>query len=244
MFILPINRDLDTDSRPYALISILALNAVVLVAMYVSGNSTHIYREYGFIPVHPHLLNLLTSMFLHAGFWHLAGNAWFLWMFGKEVESSVGPGLFVLIYLACGFGGGLLHYALNSSSPVPCVGASGAISGIAGFFFVLFPRADFDLVFYFGWIRLGRIESHTTAAVGAWIGEQTLLGLLSQAWHFSSTAFWAHVGGFATGLVAAFCFKTLIPLDSKGMPINRPWFIPSASTEKPIDSRSITELKL
>src|SRR5262250_1272298 len=139
MFILPINRDLDTDSRPYALISILALNAVVLVAMYVSGNSTHIYRGYGFIPVHPHLLNLLTSMFLHAGFWHLAGNAWFLWVFGKEVESSVGPGLFVLIYLACGFGGGLLHYALNSSSPVPCVGASGAISGIAGFFFVLFP---------------------------------------------------------------------------------------------------------
>src|SRR5215467_13885392 len=148
MFILPINRDLDTDSRPYALISIVALNVIVLVATYVSGDPTQIYREYGYIPAHPHLLNLLTSMFLHAGFWHLAGNTWFLWMFGKEVENSVGPALFVLIYLACGFGGSLVHYALNNRSPLPCVGASGAISGVAGFFFVLFTRADFDLVFY------------------------------------------------------------------------------------------------
>ena len=119
-----------------------------------------------------------------------------LWMFGKQVEKSIGPYLLLPVYLICGIAGSFLHTLFSPGSTIPCVGASGAISGVAGFFLALFPMADFDLVFYFGWIRLGRVESHAKAAVGAWIGEQLLLGLLSQAVRFSATAFWAHVGGF------------------------------------------------
>ncbi|MBN9658694.1 MAG: rhomboid family intramembrane serine protease [Acidobacteria bacterium] len=156
------------------------------------------------------MLTALTSMFLHAGFWHIAGNLWFLYMFGRRVERSLGTPLFILLYLASGLAGTALHFALNRTSAIPCVGASGAISGILGCFFVLFPNASFDLEIYFGWWRLKRIRSNTLAAVGAWLVEQILLGLLSQAGLFATVAFWAHVGGFVLGVLSALILKSLI----------------------------------
>lgn len=82
------------------------------------------------------------------------------------------------------------------------MGASGAISGIVGGFFVLFPKANFDLIFYFRYIELKTIHTFTSVAVGVWIAEQALLGLLSLKFHVFSVAFWAHVGGFAVGILA------------------------------------------
>ncbi len=187
------------------------------------------------------MLTLVTSMFLHAGWLHLLGNMWFLWMFGKDIENSIGMWLFGLVYFLCGLGGALLHYALNIGSLVPCVGASGAISGIMGCFFVLFPNADFDLAVYLGWFRITSIRTHTAAAVGTWIAEQTLLGLLTRVGRFSSVAFWGHVGGFAVGFALGLCFKRLVQLDGDGVPIERPWFIPA---ERYKESEAITQLKL
>jgi len=105
------------------------------------------------------------------------------------------------VYVACGLGGALLHYFLNSSSNIPCVGASGAISGIAGCFLVLYPKTNFDLVFYFRFWTLKTIHTYTGVAVGAWIAEQSVLGLLSLEFRSFGVAFWAHVGEFAIGLV-------------------------------------------
>ncbi|HET8964684.1 MAG TPA: rhomboid family intramembrane serine protease [Candidatus Acidoferrum sp.] len=241
MFLLPINNDLDADNRPWAVIGLIALNSAILIATYAFGNSQQVFLRYGFVPAHPGLLALFTSMLLHAGFWHLAGNSWFLWMFGKQVEKSTGPWLFLALYALCGLGGSFLHALFNSNSSLPCVGASGAISGIAGLFLILFPTADCDLVFYFGWIRLARVDSNAKTAVGAWIGEQALLGILSQAVDFSTTAFWAHVGGFIVGLLAGLAFKGLIPLDKDGLPIERPWFIPAEPARKP---SQLTELDI
>jgi membrane associated rhomboid family serine protease len=158
-------------------------------------------------------------MFLHAGFWHLfgsflAGSLLLRWMFGNRVENTFGPWLFSLVYLACGLGGNLLHYVFNSTSSIPCVGASGAISSIVGCFFVLFPKANFDLVIYFRLMTLKTIHTHTQAAIGAWIAEQTLLGLLTQALGPSSVAFWAHVGGFAVGLAMGGVALLVIPKKS------------------------------
>lgn len=167
--------------------------------------------KYGFTPAHPQVSTAFTSMFLHAGFWHVFGNMWFLWMFGNKVENTLGPWIFCLVYLACGFGGDLLHYLFNSTSTIPCVGASGAISGIAGCFLVLFPKANFDLVFYFRFWTLKTIHTYTSVAVGAWIAEQTLLGLLSLELKSFSVAFWAHVGGFAVGLTAGGIALLLMP---------------------------------
>jgi membrane associated rhomboid family serine protease len=241
LFVLPINRDSDVANTPRAVIALIAINCVVFLAMVLSPSPASIVRQYGFTPAHAQILTLFTSMFLHGGWLHLLGNMWFLWMFGKDVENSMGMWLFTLVYLVCGVGGGLLHFALNLKSAVPCVGASGAISGVMGCFFVLFPKAEFDLAIYFGWFRITKIQTRTAAAVGAWIGEQALLGLITQAVRISSVAFWAHVGGFAVGILAGFCFKSAIQLDSEGVPVVRPWFIPAQEYKERND---ITQLKL
>lgn len=241
MFVLPINRDSDVANAPRAVIALIAINCVLFVVTALSPSPAAVVRHYGFTPAHAQMLTLFTSMFLHGGWLHLLGNMWFLWMFGKDVENSVGMWLFTIIYLFCGFGGGLLHFALNLRSTIPCVGASGAISGVMGCFFVLFPKADFDLAIYFGWFRITTIQTHTAAAIGAWIGEQALLGLITQAVRVSSVAFWAHVGGFVVGILAGLCFKNAIQLDAEGVPVARPWFIPSQEYKERDD---LTQLKL
>jgi rhomboid family protein len=241
VFILPINRDSDARNTPRAVLALIAINSVVFVATLVSRSPIAVVRHYGFTPAHAQVLTLFTSMFLHAGWLHLIGNMWFLWMFGKDVENAMGSWLFTLMYLLCGLGGALLHFAFNFRSAVPCVGASGAISGIMGCFFILFPKADFDLVIYIGWFRIKTIQTHTTAAVGTWLAEQAILGLLSQAIRISSIAFWGHVGGFAVGIAAGLAFKRMVPLDADGIPVMRPWFIPEETYK---ESDEITQLKL
>jgi membrane associated rhomboid family serine protease len=178
------------------------VNAVLLAATYLLSSSDAVFPRYGFVPAHPHIFSLFSSLFLHVGLAHLIGNMFFLWMFGYRVENTLGKCLFGLVYLACGLGGHALHYLFNSNSPIPAVGASGAISGIVGCYFVLFPRAQFKIEVFFFWAHVDSIRARTPAAVGAWIAEQTLLALLTQTVRFSSTAFWAHVGGFATGVLA------------------------------------------
>lgn len=118
-------------------------------------------------------------------------------------EERLGGIWFLLAYLVCGMGGACLHTLLAPHSLIPCVGASGAISGVAGMYFLLFPRSPFDLVLYFGWWRIKSFPARTRGAVGTWIGEQTVLGLVTTALgsNGGGVAFWAHVGGFVTGLI-------------------------------------------
>ena len=241
LFILPINRDSDVANTPRAVIALIAVNCVVFLATFLSSSPAVIFRQYGFTPMHPQISTLFTAMFLHAGWLHLLGNMWFLWMFGKDVENSLGMWLFTLVYLTCGVGSGLFHLVFNLKSATPCVGASGAISGVMGCFLILFPKTDLDLAIYFGWFRIKTIQTHTTAAVGTWIGEQLVLGLLTQAVRFSSVAFWGHVGGFVVGIAAGLCFKRLVVLDTEGIPVTRPWFIPAQDYK---DRDDLTQLKL
>ena len=202
MFIFPYNRDNSVEETPWVVLGLIIINSALLVLTWFAGPNEALFAKYGFTPAHPELSTAVTSMFLHVGFWHLFGNMWFLWMFGTQVEKILGRWLFLLVYLACGLGGDAFHYLFNSTSAIPSVGASGAISGIAGCFFVLFPKANFDLVFYFRFVELKTIHTNTSVAVGAWIAEQALLGVLSLKFQAFSVAFWAHVGGFAVGIVA------------------------------------------
>lgn len=184
---------------PYVIMAIAAVNALALLATFVLSSSQTVFSLYGFVPARPHALTVLSSMFLHVGILHFAGNMFFLWMFGYRVENTFGRWWFALLYLICGYGAAGLHYAFNAASAIPCVGASGAISGIMGCYFVLFPNSRFDLEVFFFRYHVKSIPTHTHGAIGVWVAEQALLGLLTQAVRFSSTAFWAHVGGFATG---------------------------------------------
>jgi hypothetical protein len=135
----------------------------------------------------------------------------FLWMFGYRVENTFGRGLFLLVYILCGFGAAGAHYLFNFTSSIPCVGASGAISGVVGCYFVLFPNSRFDLEIYFFRFNVKTIQTRTHGAVGAWLGEQAILGLITQAVQFSSVAFWAHLGGFATGAALTGVLSSTFP---------------------------------
>lgn len=211
MFILPVSRDDYAGRPPYVFYGLVIANALLLVATYLLSSSETVFMRNGFIPAEPRVLNLFSSMFLHAGFWHFAGNMFFLWMFASRVENTFGHWMFGIVYLVCGLSAHGLHYVFNSASTVPCVGASGAISGIAGCYLVLFPKSRFDLEVYFGWIHVDTIHTRAFGAIGAWILEQTVLGLLTQAVRFSPVAFWAHVGGFASGGAATSIMLLIAP---------------------------------
>ena len=149
------------------------------------------------------LVPLFTSMFLHGGWLHVIGNMWFLWVFGDNIEDRLGHTTYLLFYVACGLGAGLIHTMLNWGSMVPTVGASGAISGVMGAYLVMFPHSQIVtlvplIVFWF------TVRIRAMFFVGFWIvlqfiGGLEALGMRSQG----GTAFWAHVGGFAVGFILA-----------------------------------------
>ena len=142
-------------------------------------------------------LPLFTSMFLHAGFWHIAGNMLFLWIFGDNVEDFFGHFTYLLFYLVCGIGAGLLHILFNLGSTVPALGASGAISGVMGAYILLYPRARIlTLVFIFP------IPVPAVIFLGLWYVLQFMAGLSTIGVKVTGgVAVWAHVGGFLLGML-------------------------------------------
>ena len=203
MFVLPINRDCPPTRTPAFTYLLMAINSLVWLALTVGGMNSEMVQRYGLISAHWTVISLFAHMFLHGGFWHIAGNMWFLWMFAPRLEERFGSWLFALSYIVCGIGAGGLQTLFTPGSTVPMVGASGAISGVAGMYFVLFPRSPFDLVLYFGWWRVKTFNALTRGAVGTWIGEQLVLGLITSVTHSIGIAFWAHVGGFLSGFLIA-----------------------------------------
>lgn len=161
------------------------------------------------IPVY---LTLLTSMFMHGGIAHLLGNMWFLWIFGDNVENDLGKVRYLIFYLLCGILAALAHVMLNTSgeaSLIPCLGASGAISGVMGAYLVLHPhRRVMVLLFQFVTDVPGIV------AVGAWFVFQVISGLGMLGGDQGGVAFGAHIGGFIAG-------AALIKLFQVGAPVNR-----------------------
>jgi len=146
-------------------------------------------------------LTLLTSMFLHGGWLHLVGNMWYLWIFGDNVEDRLGHGRFLLFYIASGLVAALLHYALNPTSELPTVGASGAIAGVLGGYLVTFPRARIiTLVPLFPFFQVMALPA--VVVLGLWFVMQFFSGFLSLGFGSGGgVAWWAHIGGFAFGLI-------------------------------------------
>ena len=155
-------------------------------------------------------LTPLTSMFLHGGWGHLLGNALFFWVFGNNVEDSMGRLRFLVFYVICGLIAAGAHVALNPASAVPTVGASGAISGILGAYLVLYPRVRVKMLFFF-LIFFRVIPIQAWLVLLFWFGWQVLSGLpqLSQLNRDISggDAVWAHVGGFVAGVLLVKLFE-------------------------------------
>jgi len=154
--------------------------------------------------------SVLTSMFMHGSWMHVIGNMWYLWIFGDNVEDRVGHGRFIVFYLLCGILAALGQVAVDPHSTLPTIGASGAIAGVMGAYFVLYPRSRIvTLVPIFIFIQL--IEVPAIFFLGIWFLMQFLNGVGSIAVSTSQptggVAFWAHVAGFATGIGGILVFR-------------------------------------
>lgn len=216
----PLRDDTPRFSTPYVTYFIIVLNTVVFLFELSVGAQSHralngLMYQFGVVPLHfervlagtsntslPALsLTILTSMFLHASWLHIIGNMWFLWIFGDNIEDYLGHFSYLVFYLVCGFAAMVTHILLNAGSNVPALGASGAIAGVMGGYFVLYPRARvmmwFPPIFFFhlpAWLVLGY-----------WFVTQFLSGAATQIAGASQAtggiAVWAHVGGFVAGIV-------------------------------------------
>ena len=139
-----------------------------------------------------------TSMFLHGGWLHLIGNMWFMWIFGNNVEDSMGHLRFVFFYLASGLIATGLQIASDPTSALPMVGASGAIGGVMGAYIVLYPRVRVHMILFFGFFFM-RVVVAAVFMLGYWFLIQLLGGWSDLGTTGGGTAFWAHVGGFVGG---------------------------------------------
>ena len=157
------------------------------------------------------VLTPITSMFLHGGWMHLIGNMLFLWVFGNNVEDSMGRLRFVAFYIICGIAAAVAHIIVTPSSPVPTVGASGAISGILGAYLLLYPRVRVKMLFIFIiFFKVFRIPAWIVLLW--WFMIQVLTGLpelspMRREVISGGVAVWAHIGGFVTGLVLVKLFE-------------------------------------
>lgn len=161
---------------------------------------------------HPIQLTLLTSMFMHGDFLHLAGNMLFLWVFGDNIEHRVGRVRYLVFYLFTGLVASLAQVAVNPDSVIPTLGASGAISGVLGAYLVLFP-GNRVLVFLFRFL----VRVPALVAIGMWAVMQLLLGgsQLFTGPQGGGVAYMAHIGGFVAGVVAGLLFRSLLQVPAR-----------------------------
>lgn len=221
MFFIPLFDDNPTRRVPVITILIIALCVLVYgwqMSLGPRGEQAAVF-SFGVIPavlfgyadlppslqVVPPWASVFTSMFMHGGLLHLGGNMLYLWIFGNNVEDSMGRGRFVVFYLLCGTAAALAQSLADPSSEIPMLGASGAIGGVLGAYLVLHPRANVRvLMWIIVFVRL--INVPALIVLGAWFAGQILSGVTTPT-STGGVAFLAHVGGFVTGAVLILVFK-------------------------------------
>ncbi|MDV7144535.1 rhomboid family intramembrane serine protease [Tropicimonas sp. TH_r6] len=200
-------RDHNPSGRtPYVTFALIATNILIFLSYWSLMDQPHaliaLYEKYALIPARPSLSSFVTSIFLHAGIWHLLGNMLFLWIFGDNLEDEMGHARFALFYLLSGILAGLVHVLLSQGSSVPTVGASGAIAGVMGGYMLLFPRARVDiLLIVIIFFKIFSIPAWAMLAL--WFGIQLVGGVMSDP-DAAGVAYWAHAGGFVIGAILAF----------------------------------------
>jgi membrane associated rhomboid family serine protease len=190
-------------SKPVVTILLIVVNILVFLYWKISLDPDGFIAAYGLIPDRFHFSNVITSMFLHGGWQHILSNMWFLWIFGDNIEDILGHGKYLLFYLLCGVVAALAQVAVSPNSPIPIVGASGAIAGIMGAYMIKFPHSRILTLIFI-------VVFFTTIEIPAWVmliywfvlnffsGVGTLG--TSQVSQGGGVAFFAHIGGFIAGI--------------------------------------------
>jgi membrane associated rhomboid family serine protease len=224
--VIPLRDDVPSGRVPFVTVSLIGLN--VLVFLYQTsigmGGDARVVQafivEFGAVPCRiaggcsvpgefPHpIATIFTSMFLHGGLFHVAGNMLYLWIFGDNVEDTLGHGRFLLFYLLAGVGAALAQTVVNPGSSVPMIGASGAVSGVLGAYLLLFPYANVLILAIFGFfVRV--VHWPAIVVLVFWIVVQFLNGLITfgAAPGGGGTAWFAHIGGFLGGMALLFLIR-------------------------------------
>ena len=197
--------------KPYVAYSLIAINvALFLYEVTLNAQECQAFIfEYGSIPAEiargVDMHTLFTSMFLHGGWMHLIGNMLFLWVFADNIEAIIGNVMFLFFYLAGGLMGSAAHILLDTSSMIPSIGASGAISAVMGAYLVMFPKSRIKVSIPF-------FTTFMPALIFLllWFGQQLISGLgdlTPQSSESAGVAWWAHIGGFVYGVILGFLFK-------------------------------------
>jgi membrane associated rhomboid family serine protease len=238
---IPLRDTVPARTRPVVTHAIIAVNVLVYLLQMVQG--PHLERFiylYGLVPARyfvPQIADyfssgeqafaLMSFMFLHGGFWHLLGNMWSLYIFGDNVEDHLGPLRYAAFYLLCGLGSGLSHLLIHRYSNIPTIGASGAIAGVMGAYFILFPRSRVLTLIPILFIPYF-IEIPAFFFLGAWFVLQ-FLNAAGSGGGAGGVAWWAHIGGFVFGMGV---LKVIDALPGTGPSRALRRFIPRASTDR------------
>jgi membrane associated rhomboid family serine protease len=221
----PIDDDNPTRITPYVTYGLIAINVLVFLyeLTFSEQGLTKFFYQWAVVPVQltgaitgnpvpiltaepPEIWTLVTSQFLHGGFTHIAGNMLFLWIFGNNIEDQLGHFKFIFFYLACGVLASLAQWFFSQSSPIPSLGASGAIAGVMGAYIIRFPNVSVRTV-----IPIGIFPFFTNIPayfyLGIWFFQQALYSFATLAprtnvgMESGGVAYWAHAGGFVLGAI-------------------------------------------
>jgi membrane associated rhomboid family serine protease len=209
--VIPLRDVIPSRTTPFVTIGIIAVNALVFWFELSLPALTRqvLLRDFGIVPAAFAWPTLVSSMFLHGGWLHVIGNMWFLWIFGDNVEDRLGHFRYLAFYLLCGMVAGTAQALVSPDSYVPTIGASGAIAGVMGAYFVLYPHSRvLTLIWLFVFIDI--VEIPAVFFLGFWFLMQLFSGAGSIAHTAGSQggiAFWAHVAGFIFGVAAVFIFR-------------------------------------
>lgn len=202
--------NLKKGNKPFLSYLIIAINILVFIYQFSLGPELgqQFVLTFGSIPAEINhgqdLFTLFTNMFLHGGWWHLIGNMMFLWVFADNIESTLGYGRFLLFYLTGGVAATLAQSILAGDSPIPCVGASGAIAACLGAYLVMYPHSKIRIFFLALFVTF---EISAIYFLGFWIIQQLMNGVGSlgaKASFEGGVAYWAHIGGFVFGVIVGF----------------------------------------
>ncbi len=200
----PIRDTQRSSSKPVVTMFIIVVNLLVFLfeASLDPYTQNAFIAHYGLVPSQFHFLNIFTSMFLHGGWLHVIGNMWFLWIFGDNIEDILGHEKYLIFYLMCGVAAAITQVFFNVDSRVPMVGASGAIAGVMGAYMIKFPQARIVTLIFFLFIWFTDVPAWLMLIY--WFGVQFFSGVGSLGDYTVSqggTAFFAHIGGFVTGMI-------------------------------------------
>ncbi|MBI2049506.1 rhomboid family intramembrane serine protease [Candidatus Roizmanbacteria bacterium] len=210
----PISDSIPARRFPFLNLAIIIGTIYVFFQQIIAPNPDSFILKYALIPSQINfndfstLTPFVSAIFLHGGFLHIISNMWFLWVFGDNIEGHLGLVLFFILYFLSGIIGNALQYVLMPTSQVPMLGASGAVAGVLGAYFVLFPHSTIKTL-----VPISIILTTVNIPAGFMLGYWFVLQIISGAATLpfmdgqGGIAFWAHVGGFVTGLIMANAFK-------------------------------------